>query len=119
MGCDKALPECANCTRSKRTCKGYGLKLAWPDKADGRRKQKKYQADPETSATRYLADEDGRLVFLNTTFDDVMGRRTTWEQLLTRERHRGVARSLYVHGVLGSSSAELLTYCGFLTLLYS
>ncbi|PVH97578.1 hypothetical protein DM02DRAFT_730495 [Periconia macrospinosa] len=113
VGCDKTLPACDNCTRSKRVCKGYGLKLAWPDKFDGRRKQKKYQADPESSATRYLTDDDGRFVFLNTTFDDVEGRKTTWEEFLCEERSRrgvgGLRGALTIHGVEGGR-AELLSY---------
>ncbi|KAJ4304540.1 hypothetical protein N0V90_000066 [Kalmusia sp. IMI 367209] len=81
VGCDRALPFCANCTRAKRECKGYGLKLAWPDKYDGRRKQKKYQADPEASATKYVT-KFGEYFFLNTDIGDLENRRYTVRELL-------------------------------------
>ncbi|KAF2261694.1 hypothetical protein CC78DRAFT_469656 [Lojkania enalia] len=74
VGCDRTLPECANCKRANRHCQGYALKLAWPDKIDGRRKQKKYQADPGRSTKDYVT-QDGKLVFLNTTLDDLSGRK--------------------------------------------
>ncbi|KAJ4360695.1 uncharacterized protein N0V89_001262 [Didymosphaeria variabile] len=81
VGCDRALPHCANCTRAKRECKGYGLKLAWPDKYDGRRKQKKYQAEPDTSATNYVT-KFGEFYFLNTSIEDVEGHRYTVRDLV-------------------------------------
>lgn len=70
VGCDRALPTCVNCTKAKRECKGYGLKLAWPDKIDGRRKQKNYDAKPHVSATRYIT-RSGEFYFLNTSMEDV------------------------------------------------
>lgn len=81
VGCDKAFPECVNCTKSKRKCKGYELKLAWPDKYDGRRKQKKYQAAPEGSAKQYIA-QNGSFTFLDTTFDDVEGKRRRVQEMV-------------------------------------
>ncbi|KAL5387927.1 hypothetical protein DPSP01_003326 [Paraphaeosphaeria sporulosa] len=83
VGCDRALPHCANCTRAKRECKGYGLKLAWPDKYDGRRKQKKYQADPDNSATNYVT-KFGEFSFLNTGNGDVEGQKYTVRDLAAR-----------------------------------
>ncbi|KAF2449717.1 hypothetical protein P171DRAFT_440185 [Karstenula rhodostoma CBS 690.94] len=80
VGCDRALPHCENCTRAKRECKGYDLKLAWPDKYDGRRKQKKYQADPDTSATNYVTNF-GEFSFLNTGNGDVEGQKYTVRDL--------------------------------------
>ncbi|KAH7135689.1 fungal-specific transcription factor domain-containing protein [Dendryphion nanum] len=68
VGCDRFLPECVNCKRSGRHCQGYALKLAWPDKVDGRRKQKKYQAQ-HVRSTDYLT-RNGRFTFLNTTNED-------------------------------------------------
>ncbi|KAF1846635.1 uncharacterized protein K460DRAFT_395983 [Cucurbitaria berberidis CBS 394.84] len=35
--CDRAIPVCLRCSRSKRTCKGYGLRLSWPIAGDSRR----------------------------------------------------------------------------------
>ncbi|KAF2682327.1 hypothetical protein K458DRAFT_370106 [Lentithecium fluviatile CBS 122367] len=35
--CDRGKPPCLQCTRSKRKCKGYGLRLSWPSAGDDRR----------------------------------------------------------------------------------
>ncbi|KAF1971297.1 hypothetical protein BU23DRAFT_371076, partial [Bimuria novae-zelandiae CBS 107.79] len=70
VGCDRALPACANCTRANRDCKGYGLKLAWPDKYDGRRTQKRYKAEPDASATNYMT-KSGKFSFLNMSVGDL------------------------------------------------
>jgi hypothetical protein len=35
--CDRRVPVCQQCARSKRSCNGYGLKLSWPKPGDGRR----------------------------------------------------------------------------------
>ncbi|CAI6333219.1 unnamed protein product [Periconia digitata] len=51
VGCDRALPTCGNCARARRACKAYGVKLAWPDKFDGRRKQKEWKSDPDVSSS--------------------------------------------------------------------
>ncbi|KAF2656195.1 hypothetical protein K491DRAFT_715581 [Lophiostoma macrostomum CBS 122681] len=84
VGCDRLLPACENCKRSSRRCQGYDIKLAWPDKIDGRRKQKKYQAVPEGSSTDYITQE-GHFSFLNTTFDDFSGRKFKIEEVVVTE----------------------------------
>ncbi|KAK7181594.1 hypothetical protein DPSP01_011402 [Paraphaeosphaeria sporulosa] len=35
--CDRTTPTCSQCTRTKRECKGYGLRLSWPREKDARR----------------------------------------------------------------------------------
>jgi hypothetical protein len=35
--CDRTTPTCLQCSRSKRKCKGYGVRLSWPTAIDGRR----------------------------------------------------------------------------------
>ncbi|CAG9984370.1 unnamed protein product [Clonostachys byssicola] len=30
IGCDKTIPNCNNCSRTRRKCLGYGLRLTWP-----------------------------------------------------------------------------------------
>lgn len=35
--CDRAVPTCSQCSRSKRACQGYALRLSWPKAGDGRR----------------------------------------------------------------------------------
>ncbi|KAF1958271.1 hypothetical protein CC80DRAFT_503054 [Byssothecium circinans] len=121
IGCDRVLPQCSNCARSKRVCKGYGLKLAWPDKLDGRRKQKNWKAAPDASATEYLT-EAGEFTFLNTAFDDVERKRVEWSDLVLDGNGNGVGRKqiglrglefvpkgLSIQSVLGRD-AELLRY---------
>ncbi|KAH7322936.1 fungal-specific transcription factor domain-containing protein [Stachybotrys elegans] len=39
IGCDRALPLCNNCVRTKRECLGYDIRLQWPDRHDGRRRE--------------------------------------------------------------------------------
>ncbi|KAI1268816.1 fungal-specific transcription factor domain-containing protein [Xylariaceae sp. FL1019] len=35
--CDRGLPTCIACARSKRVCHGYGLRLSWPRDDDNKR----------------------------------------------------------------------------------
>ncbi|KAH7041523.1 fungal-specific transcription factor domain-containing protein [Microdochium trichocladiopsis] len=35
--CDRTLPHCRACARSKRQCQGYGLRLSWPRERDPKR----------------------------------------------------------------------------------
>ncbi|KAF2264811.1 hypothetical protein CC78DRAFT_494590 [Lojkania enalia] len=35
--CDRTTPACLQCARSKKKCKGYGLRLSWPRAGDSRR----------------------------------------------------------------------------------
>ncbi|OQE43619.1 hypothetical protein PENCOP_c003G02066 [Penicillium coprophilum] len=35
--CDRTVPACTQCSQSKRTCKGYGVRLSWPKANDKRR----------------------------------------------------------------------------------
>ncbi|KIW46174.1 uncharacterized protein PV06_01861 [Exophiala oligosperma] len=71
IGCDKTLPECNNCLRTNRKCGGFGIKLVWPEKYDGRRK-------PSIPAASGHLIQRGQEVFpslavdfLNTTFQDI------------------------------------------------
>ena len=66
--------------KAKRECKGYGLKLAWPDKIDGRRKQQNYKARPNVCATRYVT-MSGEFYFLNTRIEDLEGQRCSVRNL--------------------------------------
>lgn len=118
VGCDRALPACANCIRARRDCKGYGLKLAWPDKYDGRRKQKKYQVKPDTSATHYVT-KFGEFYFLNTTIGDIKNQRYTTRDLLALGRSvvefsapRSVSPGLEFWNLdLDERAGTLVSYC--------
>ncbi|KAH8893325.1 hypothetical protein GQ53DRAFT_745569 [Thozetella sp. PMI_491] len=46
--CDRALPSCGQCVRSKRSCAGYALRLSWPREHDRRRAM--LGVDPPRSA---------------------------------------------------------------------
>lgn len=81
VGCDRALPECLNCKKGQRFCQGYGLRLAWPDKQDGRRKQKRYEVQYQATVTKYLPRKDGNLQFLNTVIGDLNGSRLSFREL--------------------------------------
>ncbi|KAF2870606.1 fungal-specific transcription factor domain-containing protein [Massariosphaeria phaeospora] len=35
--CDRTTPTCLQCARTKRKCRGYGLRLSWPSQGDTRR----------------------------------------------------------------------------------
>ena len=106
IGCDRNLPCCHNCQRSNRPCKGYGLKLSWPDVSkDGRRKSLKYANDDTSfSSDGYTHLRDG-LPFLNTTVHDLEHRAITL---------RGYAQS---DGMLNSLSLGSLDDCDQATLL--
>jgi hypothetical protein len=113
VGCDRTLPGCQNCQRSNWQCQGYSLKLAWPDKYDGRRKQKKYHAVAGGSTARYIT-QDGTFAFLNTTYDDLSGSKVQFLDLANKEDDAeglSIAPTLSpVHGI-DSKENLLLTYC--------
>jgi hypothetical protein len=94
VGCDRTLPKCANCIRSVRVCQGYGLKLAWPDKVDGRRKQKNYQAALSGGSTKDYVTRDGNFAFLNTTTKDLSGVRVGMRDVVEEEMLMGSGSGL-------------------------
>ncbi|KAI1344864.1 fungal-specific transcription factor domain-containing protein [Xylariaceae sp. FL0016] len=73
IGCDRGSPECNNCLRTGRECLGYGIRLAWPDQPDGRRRSSRI---PEQifhhhgSASAHYGKQ-----FLNVTYSDVVSAR--------------------------------------------
>ncbi|KAK1715641.1 fungal-specific transcription factor domain-containing protein [Colletotrichum lupini] len=86
IGCDKSIPHCDNCVRTRRECAGYGIRLNWPDRLRSREKDlivcpvveiASAQEHPQTLGTR----------FLNTThrhFRLATKRRVTWHQVMHR-----------------------------------
>ncbi|CZR57513.1 uncharacterized protein PAC_07402 [Phialocephala subalpina] len=72
IGCDKILPSCSNCLRTKRTCEGYGLKLAWPEDGDGRRPDNPNSNGRGRSSYFFLSsNRRGSVYFLNTSEEDL------------------------------------------------
>ncbi|KAI1850704.1 hypothetical protein JX266_003986 [Neoarthrinium moseri] len=70
IGCDRGYPACNNCLRTGRECLGYGIRLAWPDQPDGRRRKHR-QPDYETQLPPGNSKYYGKQ-FLNVTYDDLM-----------------------------------------------
>ncbi|KAK6209288.1 hypothetical protein LQW54_006392 [Pestalotiopsis sp. IQ-011] len=69
IGCDRGSPACNNCLRTGRECLGYGIRLAWPDQPDGRRRKSQLpdhgtQLPPSNS--KYYGKQ-----FLNVTYEDL------------------------------------------------
>lgn len=120
VGCDRALPCCLNCGKGQRTCQGYGLRLAWPDKQDGRRKQKRYEAKDQAVATKYLLQRDGRLAFLNTVNDDLDGSKLSVRDLVMDELISVIANSIPMPRSffpVKEQDGMLLSHCMALTFL--
>ncbi|ORY68814.1 fungal-specific transcription factor domain-containing protein [Pseudomassariella vexata] len=69
IGCDRGEPFCNNCIRTGRECLGYGLRLAWPDQPDGRRRVNRLPEQeirsPSTNSEYYGKQ------FLNVTYADL------------------------------------------------
>lgn len=79
------LPNCINCQKGQRLCQGYGLRLVWPDKQDGRRKQKRYEVNDQSFLVKYFKQEDGSLAFLNTMSEDMNGSKSAVQDLVKHE----------------------------------
>ncbi|KAI0473272.1 fungal-specific transcription factor domain-containing protein [Xylariaceae sp. FL0804] len=97
IGCDRGSPACNNCLRSGRECLGYGLRLAWPDQPDGRRRLARVPAgDFHHSPTDWDPRVYGRQ-FLNVTYADL-------QQALRRQQQEGMgdADALLVRRLLSA-----------------
>lgn len=113
VGCDKGLPNCNNCIRIGRECLGYGVRLVWPDRPDGRRSKTEVlcQEPPRPCASEQQRLSYHTIEFLNVTFDDieVLKYGHSYRPLIKR-RLSSPARSLSLHPVVGQD-AMLLSYC--------
>ncbi|KAI5858217.1 fungal-specific transcription factor domain-containing protein [Durotheca rogersii] len=69
IGCDRHYPACDNCLRTGRECLGYGIRLAWPDQPDGRRRLSRL---PDHTIHHHEIDSAyyGKQ-FLNVTYSDL------------------------------------------------
>lgn len=116
VGCDRALPECINCKKGQRTCQGYGLRLAWPDKQDGRRKQKRYEVKDQDVVTKYLPRKDGVLQFLNTVVEDLDGSRLSFRELIQAELTGAVSTIPLPLNIcsINEKDGMLLSHCMFM-----
>ncbi|KAF2470637.1 uncharacterized protein BDR25DRAFT_286748 [Lindgomyces ingoldianus] len=67
IACDKHIPGCKNCLRSKRRCLGYGIRLSWPRKDDRKRALVSNNPDREGSVCTLLHPTE----FVNVYASDV------------------------------------------------
>ncbi|ORX93487.1 fungal-specific transcription factor domain-domain-containing protein [Clohesyomyces aquaticus] len=90
VGCDRVLPTCSNCRRTNRCCQGYAIKLSWPDKQDGRRKQKNYDGSSKNLSSKNYVQHAGNFYFLNTNFNDLVGKRMKLQDMNEGENFRAL-----------------------------
>ncbi|TRX92038.1 hypothetical protein FHL15_007135 [Xylaria flabelliformis] len=111
IGCDRGYPACNNCLRTGRECLGYGIRLAWPDQPDGRRRgsrvpDRAVHSSPHNSA--HYGEQ-----FLNMTYEDLMhsgkGLLVLNELLLLRNEQRPV-RSMPLLPKFHERESHLLRY---------
>ncbi|KOS19515.1 Transcriptional regulatory protein moc3 [Escovopsis weberi] len=107
IGCDRALPVCNNCSRTERKCLGYGIRLLWPDRHDGRRKDAGIVVYDPSANARASPEQYGQH-FLNFTYDDVSsageGRQS---KAVIR---RPPPRSLELHAPMIDGDAMFMSY---------
>lgn len=121
VGCDRTLPTCKNCEKGQRACQGYKLRLAWPDKQDGRRKQKRYEVTNQDNVARYLHRKDGRLTFLNTVVKDMDGSKISVDDLIKSELTRAMSRFIPTPispFSISEKDGMLLNHCGLLEFVF-
>ncbi|KAK1594618.1 fungal-specific transcription factor domain-containing protein [Colletotrichum navitas] len=70
ISCDRRFPRCSSCVRSNRVCTGYGLRLSWPRKVDGKRIIVG-KARPPSKRTRHTDPYSGQFHMINATFWDI------------------------------------------------
>ncbi|KAK1999875.1 hypothetical protein LX36DRAFT_459088 [Colletotrichum falcatum] len=70
ISCDRRLPRCSSCIRSNRACAGYGVRLSWPKKHDGKR-MIVGQAGPLFRGTWHTDPSTGQCYMVNATFWDI------------------------------------------------
>ncbi|KAI0908170.1 fungal-specific transcription factor domain-containing protein [Ustulina deusta] len=111
IGCDRGYPACNNCLRTGRECLGYGIRLAWPDQPDGRRRGSRIP-DQAVHCSPHNPTDYGKQ-FLNMTYEDLMhngkGLMVLNELLLLRNQQRPV-RSIPLLPNFHERESHLLSY---------
>ncbi|KAK5989549.1 hypothetical protein PT974_11076 [Cladobotryum mycophilum] len=107
IGCDRGLPTCDNCSRTGRQCLGYGVRLLWPDRHDGRRRDTGIVVYDPSANTSTSSEGYGRH-FLNFTFGDVAsaGDGKPHNALVRRPP----PRSLELHPTMINQDAMFMSY---------
>ncbi|KAI0406463.1 fungal-specific transcription factor domain-containing protein [Xylaria palmicola] len=111
IGCDRGYPACNNCLRTGRECLGYGIRLAWPDQPDGRRRGSRIP-DRAVHISPHNPANYGEQ-FLNMTYEDLMhsgkGLMVLNELLLLRSQQRP-ARNIPLLPRFQERESHLLSY---------
>lgn len=111
IGCDRDLPVCYNCTRTGRQCLGYGLRLLWPDRHDGRRKDSGFVVY-EPPENPHEASKSYGVHFLNVTHNDVASSLdpTSSNALVTKTVAKPT-RALNLYPSMVGQDALFMSYC--------
>ncbi|CAN9288413.1 unnamed protein product [Alternaria alternata] len=117
VSCDRAVPVCNKCSKSKRVCGGYGIRLSWVKNDD----QKKWLLEPghqqlQHARIRHQSEQwinvsstDIRLhILAKATMGGVKGGYVERDQLALPKLTRSVAS---VTTKVAVSDAELVQYC--------
>lgn len=119
IGCDKRLPSCNNCSRTGRTCLGYGVRLVWPDIHDGRRKLPTHPTQSEPVEDGHIGGPHYGQQFLNISYEDIEQSRQDLNSLaLYGNPNSRPQPSLALQPQLRSQEGDLLQYCEQNTLLF-
>lgn len=111
IGCDRGYPACNNCLRTGRECLGYGIRLAWPDQPDGRRRVDRlpeYQFQLPATNSKYYGKQ-----FINVTFADLAQARdgaSPYHPALIRSQMRP-SRLIPLLPNFHERETHLITYC--------
>jgi hypothetical protein len=111
IGCDRDLPVCHNCTRTGRQCQGYGLRLLWPDRHDGRRKDSGFVVY-EPPENPLEASKSYGVHFLNVNHNDVASALdpTSYNALITKTVAKPT-RALNLYPTMIGQDALFMSYC--------
>ncbi|KAH7163547.1 fungal-specific transcription factor domain-containing protein [Dactylonectria estremocensis] len=121
IGCDKGLPHCNNCTGTGRECKGYGIRLLWPDRPDGRRSKTDFiiGESSRTHASDHQQFGYGVVNFLNVTHEDMIAVQSGFSYRHLVRKHPGPSRSISLHPIVGQDAMLLSYYEGRIATMIS
>lgn len=112
IGCDKGRPSCNNCLRTRRKCLGYKIRLAWPDKPDGRRRRAKAPVPIDGPGCHCQESASYGQQFLNVSYKDMEQSRRVLTCLAHLDRPYGRPQPcLTLLPQLQGQELDLLAYC--------
>ncbi|KAH7171466.1 fungal-specific transcription factor domain-containing protein [Dactylonectria macrodidyma] len=121
IGCDKGLPHCKNCTGTGRECEGYGIRLLWPDRPDGRRSKTDLAIGKpsKTHASDLQQLSYSAVNFLNVTHEDMNSLQCGYSYRHLVRKHPRPSRSISLHPVVGQDAMLLSYYEGCVATMIS